>query len=143
MSHRPSAPVAEELHSQVEFSSNQPQQGSPETQFRRTPDVRFERDFFNDKLRFPDGREHEIWSFEDERSGRSFPSPLVRVTEGQLVHVTVKPSKSAHTIHLHGIEPDPRNDGVGHTSYEVTGEYTYQFRPSVGVKNDPNTGSAG
>jgi FtsP/CotA-like multicopper oxidase with cupredoxin domain len=127
----------------VEFSSDQPQEGSPETQFRRSPDVRFHRDFFSRELRFPDGREYEVWSFEDERSGRALPAPLIRAREGQIVHVTVKPSKSAHTIHLHGIEPDPRNDGVGHTSFEVTGEYTYQFRPDVGEAGNPNRGAAG
>jgi hypothetical protein len=67
----------------------------------------------------------------------------VRVTEGQIVHGTIEPSKRVHTIHWHGIEPDPRNDGVGHTSFEVTGEYTYQWQPQVGIPGDPNTGSAG
>ena len=132
-----------ELHSQVEFSSNQPHEGSPETEFRRTPTRRFLRDFFNDRLRFPDGLEVEVWGFEDENSGRGLPSPPIRAREGDIVHVTLKPSKSVHTIHLHGIEPDPRNDGVGHTSFEVTGEYTYQFQASRGVPGDPNQGMAG
>jgi len=144
MSHRIPLAQPEELHSQVEFSSDQPQEGSPETQFRRRPDARFVRKFFSRDLRFPDGREYEIWCFEDDRSGRRFPAPPIRVVEGQVVHVTVEPSKSAHTIHLHGIEPDPRNDGVGHTSYEVTGSYTYQFIPNVfDPNNKPNSGSAG
>ncbi len=132
-----------ELHTQVEFSTNQPHEGSPETEFRQRPDAAFFRKFFNDRLRFPDGHESEIWSFEDETSGRGLPAPPIRAREGDIVHVTLKPSKAAHTIHLHGIEPDPRNDGAGHTSFEVTGEYTYQFRADPGVAGDPNTGTAG
>jgi FtsP/CotA-like multicopper oxidase with cupredoxin domain len=144
MSHRSTAgcPHAEP-HSQVEFATRQPQEGSPETQFRQTPNRTFLRKFYNARLRFPDGLETEIWSFEDETSGRAFPAPLIRAIEGEIVHVTLKPSKNAHTIHLHGMEPDPRNDGVGHTSYEVTGEYTYQFKPQVGVAGNPNLGAAG
>lgn len=131
------------FRSQVDFASDQPHEGSPETQFRLRPDVSVELDFFNRELRFPDGSEHDVWSFEDERSGRGLPGPLVRVTEGQVFHATVKPSKRVHTVHWHGIEPDPRNDGVGHTSYEVSGEYTYQWRPDVAERGNPNRGSAG
>ncbi|MEA2324961.1 MAG: hypothetical protein QOF29_4009 [bacterium] len=133
----------EALHSQVEFSSHQPQEGSPETEFLRTPDRTFERKFYNRRLRFPDGREVEIWSFEDDASGRSFPAPLTRANEGEIVHVLLKPSKQAHTIHHHGIEPDPRNDGVGHTSFEVKGSYTYQFIVNEGEPGNPNKGAAG
>jgi FtsP/CotA-like multicopper oxidase with cupredoxin domain len=132
-----------ELHTQVEFSNRQPREGSPETEFRQAPDRRCLRDFFNDRLRFPDGLEAEIWGFEDETSGRGLPSPPIRAREGDIVHVTLKPSKGPHTIHLHGIDGDPRNDGVGHTSFEVTGEYTYQFQAARGVPGDPNTGMAG
>jgi FtsP/CotA-like multicopper oxidase with cupredoxin domain len=132
-----------EPHSQVEFATDQPQEGSPETEFRKTPTWKFLRKFFNAGLTFPDGVKAEIWSFEDETSGRCLPAPLIRAREGDIVHVTLKPSKGAHTIHLHGIEPDPRNDGVGHTSFEVTGEYTYQFKPQIGSPGDPNVGAAG
>jgi FtsP/CotA-like multicopper oxidase with cupredoxin domain len=139
--------VEDEAHhtfrSQVDFASDQPHEGSPETEFRLRPDVSVELDFFNRELTFPDRSEHEVWSFETDNSGRGLPGPLVRLTEGQLFHATVKPSKKVHTIHWHGIEPDPRNDGVGHTSFEVTGEYTYQWRPDVAVRGNPNRGSAG
>jgi hypothetical protein len=129
--------------SQVAFADGQPQEGSPETLFKLRPTRTFQRKFFNQKLKFPDGAEHEIWSFEDDTSGRRLPAPLVRVTEGDVVHATIKPSKSHHTIHWHGIEPDPRNDGVGHTSFEVSGEYTYQWIPQLGQIGEPNVGSAG
>ena len=144
MSHVSTAGCPEpELHTQVEFSSGMPHEGSPVTEFRQTPDRAFLRKFFNQTLRFPDGFETEIWSFEDETSGRVLPAPLTRAREGELVHVTLQPSKRVHTIHHHGMEPDPRNDGVGHSSFEVTGEYTYQFLPQVGVAGDPNRGAAG
>jgi hypothetical protein len=129
--------------SQAAFASNQPKQGSPETEFRQRPDRTFFREFYSRRLRFPDGAEHDMWSFEDERSGRRFPAPLIRATEGEIVHVHLKPSKRSHTIHLHGMEPDPRNDGVGHTSFEVTGSYTYQWRPDPGTPGDVNQGAAG
>lgn len=128
---------------QAEFASRQPREGSPATPFREKPDVRFVRDFFSRELEFPDGREFEIWSFEDDRSGRRFPAPTIRVTEGQLVHVTLEASKRSHTIHHHGIEPDPFNDGVGHTSFEVSGSYTYQWRTEPGEPGNPNVGAAG
>lgn len=129
--------------SQVEFATNQPKESNPVTEFKQRPDRAFDREFFNRELRFPDRSEHEMWSFEDDRSGRSFPAPLIRVTEGDLVHVRLKASKRVHTIHLHGIEPDPRNDGVGHTSFEVGTRYTYQWRADVGSPGNPNRGSAG
>jgi FtsP/CotA-like multicopper oxidase with cupredoxin domain len=132
-----------ELHSQVEFATHQVQAGSPETEFRQTPDRTFFRKFYNARLPFPDGLELEIWSFEDETSGRAFPAPILRANEGEIVHVKLKPSKQAHTIHHHGIEPDPRNDGVGHTSFEVKGSYTYQFLVNKGSAGEPNTGAAG
>jgi hypothetical protein len=128
---------------QVEFSSGQPHEGSPETEFKLRPDKSFVRKFYNAKLLFPDGHRAEIWSFQDQTGVRRFPAPLTRAVEGDVVHVLLKPSKGPHTLHHHGMEPDPRNDGVGHTSFEVTGGYTYQFRPQVGEPGNPNVGSAG
>ncbi len=139
----PTSPEHPLFRSQAEFASNQPHEGSPVTEFRKQPDRAFLRKFYNRRLRFPDGAEFEMWSFEDETSGRRFPAPLIRITEDKIAHVTLEPSKRAHTIHLHGQEPDPRNDGVGHTSFEVTGSYTYQWKPQKGVAGDPNKGNAG
>jgi FtsP/CotA-like multicopper oxidase with cupredoxin domain len=128
---------------QVEFSSSQPKQGSPETPLRVDPDIEFVRKFYNRRLRFPDGGEFEMWSFEDDSSERQFPGPTTRVTEGQVVHVTLEASKRVHTLHHHGMEPDPFNDGAGHTSFEVSGRYTYQWLPNPGVPGNPNFGAAG
>ena len=129
--------------SQVDFSSAQIHEGSPTTEFRQTPDVAHEFKFFNRKMKFDDGGEFEMWTFETENSGRIYPAPLVRLTEGQLFHGTIHPSKRVHTIHWHGMEPDPRNDGVGHTSFEVSGSYTYQWRPERGIPGNPNVGASG
>ncbi len=105
---------------------------NPDTPDRVPPDVRLTRDFFSGDLRLPGWGEVEIWGFEDDESNveEPFPSALIRVRQGQVVHSTVKSSKGTHTIHHHGIEPTPFNDGVGHTSFEVSGHYTYQWLAS-------------
>ena len=95
--------------------------------------VECERKFFSSKLLMPDGSKVEIWAFEDPRQTDAakrfqFPSAPIIVHQGDLVHTILKSSKNSHTIHHHGIEPTPMNDGVGHTSFEVTGSYTYQWR---------------
>lgn len=104
----------------------------PATPDRLEPDVHFERVFSGVEIEMPDGKEVEFWTIDDPLSGSGpiFPSPIIRVREGQVVHVRFEPSKSTHTIHLHGIEPTPFNDGVGHTSFEISDFYTYQFQPA-------------
>jgi FtsP/CotA-like multicopper oxidase with cupredoxin domain len=47
--------------------------------------------------------------------------------QGDVVQATVGFQLDAHTIHWHGIEPTPLNDGVGHTSFEATSSFVYQF----------------
>lgn len=144
MSHRDTSNCPQpQPHTQVEFSSGQPQEGNPVTEFRRDPDRSLFRQFFNNVFEFPDGFEAEIWTFKDEGGELNFPAPLLRCREGEIVHVELKPGKGPHTIHHHGIEPDPRNDGVGHASFEVTGTYTYQFHMNPGPPGDSNNGSAG
>jgi FtsP/CotA-like multicopper oxidase with cupredoxin domain len=129
--------------SQVDFSSDQNQEDTPVTEFLQTPDRYMELDFFGDDLRFDDGAEFEIWSFETDAQRGQFPSPVIRVTEGEIFQARVEPSKGPHTIHWHGMEPDPRNDGVGHTSFEIDGNYTYQWQPEPGEPGDVNCGAAG
>lgn len=60
---------------------------------------------------------------------RSFPSPTLRIPQNALVNGDVKCQGDTHTIHWHGIEPTPMNDGVGHLSFEVDGHFNYQFQP--------------
>lgn len=109
---------------------------NPETPDLVRPDVRITRQVYSSaKVTMPDGRDVRFWGFLDpDASGpdgdKPFPSPLIRVRQGQIVHTTIKAGKNTHTIHHHGMDPTPFNDGVGHLSFEVSGNYTYQWRPT-------------
>jgi FtsP/CotA-like multicopper oxidase with cupredoxin domain len=107
--------------------------GSIDTPNRVEPDVSFTAKFFSDKIEL-DGKDVEFWTFEADNGDHLFPAPLRRVRAGQVFHHTIKPSKHVHTLHHHGMEPGPHDDGVGHMSFEVSGSYTYQIRPM-----DPGT----
>lgn len=118
-----------------EFSCN-PYAKNPDTPDFLKPDVEFVRQFNKIDLDLPDGEEIEIWSFRDKNApdddpfdGKTWPAPAIRVTVGQIVHSKVKAEKGTHTIHHHGMNPTTFNDGVGHTSFEVNGNYIYQFQP--------------
>jgi FtsP/CotA-like multicopper oxidase with cupredoxin domain len=101
---------------------------------RLTPDVTFfTRGPRSIDLRMPDGKIVEMWNFNDpndESTRNVWPSRTLRVKQGQLVHHTLDAQKNTHTIHHHGLNSSTMNDGVGHVSFEVSGRYTYQFRPS-------------
>jgi plastocyanin len=61
----------------------------------------------------------------------SLPSPLLEFNQGDSVTIHFfNDSPEAHTIHLHGLDVNQINDGVGHTSMDVmTGEtYDYIFK---------------
>lgn len=59
-----------------------------------------------------------------------FPGPIIRVPRGVIFHGSTKGhGPPPHTIHWHGIEPTPMNDGNGHCSMEI-GDYTYQWQPN-------------
>lgn len=111
--------------------------GAPATAGIVTPDVTFNRAvYMGGSMRMDDGRSVTIWGFTDGSMGGMmsgpFPSPAIRVREGQIVHTkfTNQGMMWLHTIHHHGIEPSDMNDGVGHTSFDVDGTYTYQWKAS-------------
>ncbi|MFZ7125109.1 MAG: multicopper oxidase domain-containing protein [Desulfobacterales bacterium] len=66
----------------------------------------------------------------DADPDESFPSPLLRMVQGEIIHAEVDTSTDTHTIHWHGIEPTPMNDGVGKHSFEINGTFVYQFQPN-------------
>lgn len=108
----------------------------PPTPDRLRPDVVIEREFDEDDLTAPDGRKIRVWGFVDPRakSKTVYPSSLIRVRQGQIVHTHLKAKKGPHTIHHHGINPTTMNDGVGHVSMEV-GDYTYQWQAAKSGTN--------
>ncbi len=113
--------------------SNEVPSASPDTPDRIDPDVAIEirmRD--GREIRMPDGKEVEIWYLakKEDEGQIFFPSQTLRFIEGQIVHATLNPRHGPHTIHWHGIEPTTFNDGVGHISFEVAGNYTYQWMAS-------------
>ncbi|BCR03605.1 hypothetical protein DESUT3_06740 [Desulfuromonas versatilis] len=59
-----------------------------------------------------------------------WPAPTIRVPRGVIFHCLAQGhGPKPHTIHWHGLEPTPMNDGVGHCSVEI-GHYTYQLQPN-------------
>lgn len=88
-------------------------------------------------LTMDDGNTVNMWGFSDGGGGGmggggTFPSPAMRIREGQIVHTNLNVDSMMwlHTIHHHGIEPAPHADGVGHITWDVNGSYTYQWRPA-------------
>ncbi len=62
--------------------------------------------------------------------GGTYPGPICRVPRGAVFHGKLAgKGPPPHTIHWHGIEPTPINDGVGHCSMEF-GNYLYQWQPN-------------
>ena len=98
-----------------------------------TPDVIFRRTLLvNIDLPLRDGGNVPMWIIQDPDdpvNGQTFPSPTIRLPQGAIVHADVLCQGNAHTIHWHGIEPTPMNDGVGKHSFEVVGPFIYQFQP--------------
>lgn len=60
----------------------------------------------------------------------TYPGPTLRLPRGVIFQAeTQGKGPPPHTLHWHGIEPTPLNDGVGHCSMEI-GKYTYQWQPN-------------
>ncbi len=106
---------------------------SPATPDWQQASVYFERKFYEkNDFQLPNGGRIAIWGFEDTLKSKGqniYPSPIIRVSEGDMVHVKLDQKKGTHTIHHHGIEPTTMNDGVGHVSFEVEDTYIYQWQP--------------
>jgi FtsP/CotA-like multicopper oxidase with cupredoxin domain len=108
---------------------------APPTPDKLTPDVVIQRrGAETGDMKTPDGGKIRIWGFVDSglplaQQKLSYPSPTIRVKQGQIVHTILTTKKGPHTIHHHGIEPTTANDGVGHVSFEVNDTYTYQWQP--------------
>lgn len=115
------------------FGCALPETNGIATPDRLTPDITFIREGARTlNIRMPDGQDVQFWIFVDDRDDRSktmFPSKMIRVRQGQVVHSTLDAKKNAHTIHHHGMNSSTYNDGVGHVSFEVHEKYTYQFQP--------------
>jgi hypothetical protein len=62
-------------------------------------------------------------------TGGVWPGPTTRIPRGVIFHGESQGAPPPHTIHWHGIEPTPINDGVGHCSMEI-GSYVYQWQPN-------------
>lgn len=88
-------------------------------------------------LTMDDNNTVNMWGFSGTGGGMmggggTFPSPAMRVTEGQIIHTNLDVGMMwMHTVHHHGIEPADHSDGVGHITWDVAnGSYTYQWRPA-------------
>jgi plastocyanin len=70
-----------------------------------------------------------VWSFRDQRTGaEGWPAPTIRVREGEVVRSEMSNRSGPHTIHHHGIEPTPANDGVGHLTFDVGGDVLFLYQ---------------
>lgn len=107
---------------------------APATPDAVTPDIQFYRTAFMNGNQVINGVNVPIFGYvdgqQDSNNMGSFPAPLIRVRQGQIVHTTFNTMMAPHTIHHHGIEPSTFNDGVGHYSFDVLGSYTYQWCPA-------------
>ncbi len=105
------------------FSGPTPDRVVPDRTFTRELQIDFD-------ITMWDGRAVRMWVIADPNLPTTFPSPMIRVNEGQVVHTITNVKGNTHTIHHHGIEPTTMNDGVGKMSFEFPNSYTYQWYAS-------------
>ncbi|MCP5021447.1 MAG: multicopper oxidase domain-containing protein, partial [bacterium] len=91
------------------------------------------------------GQNLSVWYYTDSLMGagsgfqgdRDLPSAHIEVIEGQTVTINfINASWMPHTIHLHGLDVDQANDGVGVTSSVINpgGSFLYTFQaPHAGT----------
>ena len=110
---------------------------APATPGLVTANKTFNRVTFMDGNQVINGTNVPIFGFQDPNGGAgggmgvaAFPAPPIRVNQGDIVHTVLQVMMGVHTIHHHGIEPTSFNDGVGHYSFDVQGQYTYQWKAS-------------
>jgi FtsP/CotA-like multicopper oxidase with cupredoxin domain len=118
----PTNPVPAFMAANVAGATNQ----IPNTVQRKLMDVT--------RITMFDGTDVDFYTFDDDpdvpaTNGGVWPAPTIRVPRGVIFHGSTSTSRPPHTIHWHGIEPTPMNDGVGHCSMEI-GQYTYQWQPN-------------
>jgi FtsP/CotA-like multicopper oxidase with cupredoxin domain len=86
-----------------------------------------------DRIIMWDGQRVEMFVFRDMDNpstlNGNYPGATIRVPRGVIFHCETQAQSGPHTIHWHGLEPTPINDGVGHCSMEL-GQYIYQFQPN-------------
>ena len=80
-----------------------------------------------------DGQTIDLWGFKEGLGGNVLlPSPILVVNEGDSVTLNVtNQSSMPHTIHMHGLDVNQANDGVGATSFDIppiSGTGTYKFK---------------
>jgi hypothetical protein len=105
--------------------------------FQNTPTIphTVQRDLLhNTVIPMWDGKPVMFFTFRDTDNpatiNGNYPAATIRMPRGVVYHGrTQGHGPPPHTIHWHGIEPTPINDGVGHCSMEL-GAYTYQWQPN-------------
>lgn len=77
-------------------------------------------------IEIADGLTFPAWTYSEPGKDASAPGPTLRVTEGDLVRITLKnEATQPHSIHAHGIHPSDQ-DGVL-DMVEPGEEFTYEF----------------
>lgn len=75
--------------------------------------------------RSPGATSAQMWVLRGD-APPTFPSETLRVVENDVIQSDTTAATGTHTIHWHGIEPTPMNDGVGKQSFELSA-FVYQF----------------